>query len=429
MFKSLEDTGLKGFLEASGSVYEAVVVEFFANAKVIAGTMVSFIANQKLALTKDVFAEAFDLPTEGLVGFLDIPSKTMAEMRLKFSGTDVPFRTPNNKNEIKMEYRLLHDIVAKALCAKAGSFDVVMCEKFDLVVANSAGLKVNWSQVPFQTLVAMVNTPPSSHKTFTFAGERIFAPVEIREINWATHFLPNIAPTAKGKGMLEAFARPNPVEEHCQLVPKTAWEDVSSKMADYDEWVHFSTVLCEMEVQKRVDEHRAKFKPAETLRSLAGLPLLTPKSSIVGDAANMDLPQITWFDARKILLTGANTAQPAHPHVLSLEFSPQEEQEQAAAKQSAQQEEQIMDNTAKELTSLKDSVSSLDLKVECIKDDTHIVRHGTVQLSQQHLVDEISLLKSQVAEMFDCLKELHDAKKWEEPSKELGPSIKKRRLM
>ncbi|KZV23644.1 tropinone reductaseAt1g07440 [Dorcoceras hygrometricum] len=86
------------------------VTEFFANVKVITGTVVSFVANRKLVVTKDIFAEAFGLPTEGLVGFLDIPTES--------------------------------DIVAKALCAKAGSFYVVTSENFDLMVAISAGLKV-----------------------------------------------------------------------------------------------------------------------------------------------------------------------------------------------------------------------------------------------------------------------------------------------
>ncbi|KZV24362.1 hypothetical protein F511_25571 [Dorcoceras hygrometricum] len=74
MFKSLEDTGLKGFLEASSSVYEAAVVEFFTNAKVFAGKIISFVSSRKLALMNDVFAEAFGLSIEGLIGFLDVPS-------------------------------------------------------------------------------------------------------------------------------------------------------------------------------------------------------------------------------------------------------------------------------------------------------------------------------------------------------------------
>ncbi|KZV36707.1 hypothetical protein F511_39740 [Dorcoceras hygrometricum] len=140
MFKTLEETGLKGFLAASGSVYENSVVEFFANAKGIAGTIVSFIANRKLALTKEVFAETFGLPTEGMASFLDITNQTVVEIRGRFSESDVSFK-------MKIEFCLLHNIMAKALCAKAGSFDVVTSEKFDLMVAITAGLKINWAQV------------------------------------------------------------------------------------------------------------------------------------------------------------------------------------------------------------------------------------------------------------------------------------------
>ncbi|KZV31248.1 hypothetical protein F511_13042 [Dorcoceras hygrometricum] len=78
MFKTLEDTRLKGFLAASSSVYENSVVEFFANAKIV------------------------------------------VEMWGRFFGSDVPFRAPSKKNDMKMEFHLLHDIVAKALCAKVG---------------------------------------------------------------------------------------------------------------------------------------------------------------------------------------------------------------------------------------------------------------------------------------------------------------------
>ncbi|KZV23433.1 hypothetical protein F511_42046 [Dorcoceras hygrometricum] len=67
-------------------------------------------------------------------------------------------REPNKNKEMKMEYLLLHDIVAKAPYAKAGSFDMVTTEKFDLMVVITAGLKVNWAHVLFQTLVSMVNT-------------------------------------------------------------------------------------------------------------------------------------------------------------------------------------------------------------------------------------------------------------------------------
>ncbi|KZV34410.1 hypothetical protein F511_34719 [Dorcoceras hygrometricum] len=109
MFNSLVETRLKGFLEVKCSMFEVSVIEFFANQKVITGTIVSFITNRKMVVTKDVFAE----------------------------GT-------KQEEEMKVEYRLLHDIVAKALCSKAGSFDVVTSEKFDLMVAISVDLKMSF---------------------------------------------------------------------------------------------------------------------------------------------------------------------------------------------------------------------------------------------------------------------------------------------
>ncbi|KZV43722.1 hypothetical protein F511_18838 [Dorcoceras hygrometricum] len=115
------------------------VIEFFANAKVIAGMIVSFVENRKMVVTKDVFAETFQLPTEG---------------------------PPNKKNEIKVEYRLLHDIVAKALCAKFGSFDVVTSEKLEIMVAINVGFKVNLGHILFQTIVSMVHTPSRQSQGF-----------------------------------------------------------------------------------------------------------------------------------------------------------------------------------------------------------------------------------------------------------------------
>ncbi|KZV23856.1 hypothetical protein F511_26850 [Dorcoceras hygrometricum] len=104
MFNTLEETGLKGFLTASDSVYESAVVEFFTNAKVLAGTIVSFVANKKFAITKEFFTEALGLPTKGMVGLLGIQKETVDEMRNKFSRADAPFRTPSKKKQMKTVY-------------------------------------------------------------------------------------------------------------------------------------------------------------------------------------------------------------------------------------------------------------------------------------------------------------------------------------
>ncbi|KZV40293.1 hypothetical protein F511_33509 [Dorcoceras hygrometricum] len=166
MFKSLEDTGLKGFLEVPTSVYEDAITEFFVNAKVIAGTIVSFVCNQKMVINEDEFSTTFRLPTKGMTGFLDIPKDTMMEMRSRFSETDVPFRAPSKKREMKVEYRFLHDIVAKSLCTKSGSFDTVTSEKFELIVVISAGLTVKWGKILFRVLLGMVNNPKKQSQGF-----------------------------------------------------------------------------------------------------------------------------------------------------------------------------------------------------------------------------------------------------------------------
>ncbi|KZV58703.1 hypothetical protein F511_40861 [Dorcoceras hygrometricum] len=163
---SLEDTGLKGFLEASDLVYEGAVIELITNTKVITGTIVSSMGNRKIALTKDVFTEVFRLPTEGLTDLTDIPKEIVAEMRSLLSGSDEPLFTPSKKKGMNMEIRFLHDIVAKALCTKAGSFDMVTNEKFNFMIAITARLKVNWSQILFQVLLSMLNKPKRKSQGF-----------------------------------------------------------------------------------------------------------------------------------------------------------------------------------------------------------------------------------------------------------------------
>ncbi|KZV40210.1 hypothetical protein F511_39251 [Dorcoceras hygrometricum] len=138
MFNSLAKSGLRGFLGVPGSVFEEALNQFFANATVIAGTIVSTMENRKMVITQVVFAEAFHLPTEG-----------------------------HKKKDMKVEYRLLHYIVAKSLSAKAGSFDVVTTERFDMMVAISIGLKVNWTHVLFRTLVAMVSSHGNQSQGFS----------------------------------------------------------------------------------------------------------------------------------------------------------------------------------------------------------------------------------------------------------------------
>ncbi|KZV57778.1 hypothetical protein F511_13323 [Dorcoceras hygrometricum] len=106
----------------------------------------------------------------------------------------------------------------------------------------------------------------------------------------------------KGKGTLDVIAKLNPVEEHCQFVLKSAWNNMSTKMDIFDEWTHFHR-----EVEKLFNENLAKFKldsPSEnhdyqcirrlndelkeiaTLHraqlALAGLPIMAPEAPFAG---------------------------------------------------------------------------------------------------------------------------------------------------
>ncbi|KZV48011.1 hypothetical protein F511_21131 [Dorcoceras hygrometricum] len=181
---------------------------------------------------------------------------------------------------------------------------------------------------------------PAQQST-TYGGGMVFAPIEIRKINWATHFLPKIDPATKDKKILEAFAQPNPVKEHCLLVIQDAWEAVSLKMSKYDEWecfrieVRLNTItsmtpitdldknedefmpwaetklgselfkmrmlvqckLYESELKKKFLDRELKelIKKHRAQRHLAALPLLVPESSVIGWFTD-DFPQLTWTE-------------------------------------------------------------------------------------------------------------------------------------
>ncbi|KZV19837.1 hypothetical protein F511_34499 [Dorcoceras hygrometricum] len=67
---------------------------------------------------------------------------------------------------MKYEFRLLNDILAKAVTVKAGSFDAVTIERFQMMTAIHYGLKVNWGKVLFTVLKDMVDKSQRKAKGF-----------------------------------------------------------------------------------------------------------------------------------------------------------------------------------------------------------------------------------------------------------------------
>ncbi|KZV22937.1 cysteine-rich receptor-like protein kinase 2 [Dorcoceras hygrometricum] len=89
MFKTIESSGLLGFLGCSYAIYEAALLEFFPNASVRDDKVVSTVQGK----------------------------------------------------EMKFEFRLLNDILAKTVKVKAGSFDAVTHERFMMMSAIHGGVK------------------------------------------------------------------------------------------------------------------------------------------------------------------------------------------------------------------------------------------------------------------------------------------------
>ncbi|KZV41223.1 hypothetical protein F511_42883 [Dorcoceras hygrometricum] len=57
---------------------------------------------------------------------------------------------------MKIEFRLLCDIMAKTISVKAGSFDAITQEKFMMIAGITCGVQVNWNKILFNILKDMV---------------------------------------------------------------------------------------------------------------------------------------------------------------------------------------------------------------------------------------------------------------------------------
>ncbi|KZV25147.1 hypothetical protein F511_42008 [Dorcoceras hygrometricum] len=140
-----------------------------------------------------------------------------------------------------------------------------------------------------QDVKAMVVMPKQpSFQTMMLMGQGIFYLAQTQEIDQVTYFFPKINPISKGKETLAVMNKPAPVEEHCQLALKSAWDNFLNK-----------------ELKEIATMHRAQ-------RVIAGLPIVSPEASFIE------------YSSYKTQL-------------LALEFSGQAEQEQALVQLIVQQ--------------------------------------------------------------------------------------------
>ncbi|KZV41517.1 hypothetical protein F511_34877 [Dorcoceras hygrometricum] len=166
MFKALEANGLRGFLGCESVLYEKELEQFFDMALIQDGDITGAISGKYFSVSQSQFAEVFELPKEGLVSLSDVPKHLVYKARSIFLQSGEHVSTHGKKRLMKYEYRLLNDILAKALTVKAGSFDAITNECFQMMTAIHFGLKFNWSKVLFSVLKDMVDRTQKKAKGY-----------------------------------------------------------------------------------------------------------------------------------------------------------------------------------------------------------------------------------------------------------------------
>ncbi|KZV58131.1 hypothetical protein F511_36389 [Dorcoceras hygrometricum] len=170
MFESFIATGLKDFLGCPAVFYEAALTEFFENSLVRDGVVVSTIRGTAIEISEEMFTAAFDLPTEGLTDLSEVPKNLVFDARSIFSESKEQVSISCLKKEMKIQYRLLSDILAKTLYVKAGSFDAVTRDRLMLMTAITCNVKIGPSDVREHT----ADKADESENWFTLAYKKFY---------------------------------------------------------------------------------------------------------------------------------------------------------------------------------------------------------------------------------------------------------------
>ncbi|KZV22062.1 hypothetical protein F511_38908 [Dorcoceras hygrometricum] len=157
MFQALIASGLEGFLGCTAVVYKTALVDFFENASVCDGVIISTVAGL-VEISEEWFAEMFELPVDGLADVSEMPKDKIFDARIIVSMTGEPVILSGLKSQMKIQYRLLCDIMAKSISVQAGSFNALTVEKFSLMTAVVCSVKMNWGRVLFGILKKMVTS-------------------------------------------------------------------------------------------------------------------------------------------------------------------------------------------------------------------------------------------------------------------------------
>ncbi|KZV38492.1 phosphatidate cytidylyltransferase-like [Dorcoceras hygrometricum] len=95
-----------------------------------------------------------------------MPKDKIFDARSIVSFSGEPVGLSGRKGQMKIEYSLLCDVMAKSISVKAGSFNALTVEKFSLLTAVVCGIQMNWASILFNILKKMVSSGSKQAKGF-----------------------------------------------------------------------------------------------------------------------------------------------------------------------------------------------------------------------------------------------------------------------
>ncbi|KZV53974.1 hypothetical protein F511_37037 [Dorcoceras hygrometricum] len=188
MFQALMASGLAGFLGCPAVIYEDSLFDFFENTSVREGVIISTVAGQLVEISEEWFAESFELPVDGLGDLSEIPKDVIFDDRSIVSLSGEPISLSGRKNQMKFEFRLLCDIMAKAISVKAGSFNAITVEKFSLLTAVVCGIRMNWARILFNIFKKMVTPGSKQAKGFAIQISLLLENIPNLELGASSEF-------------------------------------------------------------------------------------------------------------------------------------------------------------------------------------------------------------------------------------------------
>ncbi|KZV20335.1 hypothetical protein F511_31939 [Dorcoceras hygrometricum] len=188
MFKALMASGLAGFLGCPAVIYEDALVYFFENALVREGVIISTVAGQLVEISEEWFAESFELPVDGLGDLSEIPKDVVFDAKSIVSLSGEPVSLSGRKNQMQFEFRLLCDIMEKAISVKAGSFNSITVEKFSLITVVFCSVRMNWAKILFSIFKRMVTPGSKQAKGFAIQISLLLANIPNLELGASSEF-------------------------------------------------------------------------------------------------------------------------------------------------------------------------------------------------------------------------------------------------